>query len=151
MTRLHLLPQHNLVAQVKAVQRAYNGVKSGAPQALGSTSFRTHLIQSQNAYDIEATGVTFNNTTVLVTFTPDDATTGDGSLVYRFLMAYSDSTGTTYPAGTRYDFVQRQKPANGIQQWYVYIPGDVTATWSWVKLKFYFFASGDGNFTAALV
>lgn len=151
MTRLHKLPQNQVAAHLAMLKGNHNDLKSGVAQPLGSTSFRTHLIQSGLAYDIQCTGVTNNNTVVLVTFTPTDSANGVLGLVYRFYMQYVDSTGTSYLADSRLANIQRQVPSGSTQEWYIYLQGSNSSPIAWVDLTFYFFASGSGTFTSVLV
>lgn len=152
MTRIHRLAANQLVERINVMRQTLDAFKSGAAQTVGSDSFRTHFIQSGDIYDIRCTGVTFNNTSVLIAFTPADASVSSTSLVYRMLVAYQDSDGIVMPAGSHFDGLQRQKPtADGVQQWYLYLEGPGSGSLAWIDLKFYFFASGAGTFSVALV
>lgn len=142
-----MLNENELVRRVKALVRLRDELKA-VGQLFGSDSVVTKRVFSNNAYDVQINAVTNSVRTVEVTFTPDNPDDPNTSLVYK--MEY---VGTASPTHYVSDHdVQRFKPVNGVQKWRIYLQGNAPpndATY-W-RGKFYFYASGSGQFTAVEV
>lgn len=146
MGRIDLLPKNELVRRVSALTRLRDQLK--AKQIFGSDSVRTARVYTADAYDIEVTDVQFNNRVVLVTLTPDDTTYGESALAYSI---HVEGTAAANPNSVVDLFVERDVPANGVQQWKIYLQGSDFYPTSWVRLKFYFYATGSGQISASLI
>lgn len=146
MGRIDLLPENELVRRVSALTRLRDQLK--AKQIFGSDSVKAARVFSANAYDIQVDDVRFNNRVVLLTFTPDDNTYGESSLVYSL---HTEATAKFNPNSVVDAFVERDVPANGVQQWKIYLSGSDFYPTEWVRLKFYFYATGSGQISAQLI
>ena len=146
--RLAMLSENDLVRRIKALVRLRDELKA-VGQLFGSDSVVTKRVFSANPYDVQINNV--NNVgvrTVEITFTPDNPDDPNTSLVYK--MEYVGTPSAGHYVSDR--DVQRFKPVNGVQKWRVYLQGNAppNAATYW-RGKFYFYASGSGQFTAVEV
>lgn len=146
MGRLDLLPENELVRRITALTRLRDELKS--KQIFGSDSVQTARVFSANPFDIQVDDVQFNNRVVEVTFTPADTTYTDSSLVYSL---HTEGVQKVNPNAVVDVFVERQKPSGGVQKWRVYLSGSDFYPTEWVRLKFYFYATGNGQISAVLI
>lgn len=146
MGRIDLLPENELVRRVSALTRLRDQLKN--KQIFGSDSVRTARVFTDAEYDIEVTNIGFNNRVVLVTLTPDDTTYGNSALAYSL---HVEGVQAQNPNSFVDLFVERDVPANGVQQWKIYLQGSDFYPTAWVRLKFYFYATGSGQISASLI
>lgn len=146
MGRLDLLPENELVRRVSALTRLRDQLK--AKQIFGSDSVRAARVFSDDDWDITVNNIGFNNRVVLVTLTPDDTTFGNSALAYSI---HVEGLQAANPNSVVDLFVERDVPANGVQQWKIYLSGSDFYPTDWVKLKFYFYATGSGQISASLI
>jgi hypothetical protein len=140
MSRLDQLPESRLVKRIADARAALQQLKNA--QTFGSSSVKTHRVFSSAPSDITVAAVNLTIRRVLVAFTPAD--TGQDGLGLVHSMRFTHVvTGYQFPA----IWVERQLPTAGQQTWIVYLSGVNSPTCD-VSLKFYFYANGDGTFTA---
>lgn len=147
--RLTLLTENELVRRIRALERLRDALKA-VGQRFGSDSVKVWRIYSANAYDIQIDDVRFNNRVVEVTFTPSNPNDPNTSLVYKMVPVYMPVNGDNN-TWQENDQMQRLKPVNGVQKWRLYLNGSDYYPTSYVRFKFYFYASGNGTFTATLI
>lgn len=143
MTRIQELPENVLPERFAEMDRFIAQLKN-APQTIGSSSVLTNRIFSSNPFDIEVTSVGFNNRVVEVTYTPADMVFG-GSPVYKMEYKATSSSFMGEP------IVERLLPENGIHKWRIYLSGSNVSPVAWVRLKLYFYTTGDGTLAAVIV
>lgn len=145
--RLAMLNENEIVRRVKALVRLRDELKA-VGQLFGSDSVVTRRVFSANPYDVQIDNVTNSVRVVEITFTPDNPDDQNTSLVYKMEYVGTPSSGHYV---SDHD-VQRFKPVNGVQKWRIYLQGNaapnVATYW---RGKFYFYASGSGQFTAVEV
>lgn len=145
--RLAMLNENEIVRRIKALVRLRDELKA-VGQLFGSDSVVTKRVFSNNAYDVQINTVSNSVRVVEVTFTPNNPDDPNTSLVYKMEYVGTASAGHYV---SDHD-VQRFKPVNGVQKWRIYLQGNappnVATYW---RGKFYFYASGSGQFTAVEV
>lgn len=150
MSILERLPERGLSEELKRRLQDSAELK-GSFQSLGSTSVITHRIFSENTYDVQFTPPPVMGDLKVnradVEFIPDDTTFG-GAFCYRMQIVALDTTNAPL-AGIQPE-IQRLPSSDGRQRWSVLhpsfgYPGDTA------RLKFYFFATGSGTFTASVI
>lgn len=143
--RLAMMGENEIVRRVKALVRLRDELKA-VGQRFGSDSVVTKRVFSASEYDIQVNDVRFKNRVVELTFTPDNPNDPNTSLVYKMRMTktQTDENGVQ-------TYIERRKPVNGVQKWRIYLSGSDFYPVTWVRLKFYFYASGNGQFTATLI
>ena len=111
-------------------------------QRSGQDSVRMYRIFSDDAYDVEYTSVGFNNRKFRLTFTPEDGAAR--GLVYKMEYTYTEGSGNSVQV-----FSERENVDNddGSQTWLFILNGSDFFPNSQVRMKFYFWASGRGNFS----
>ena len=143
--RLAMLGENEIVRRIKALVRLRDELKA-VGQRFGSDSVVTKRIFSAAAYDIQVDDVRFKNRVIELTFTPDNPDDPNTSLVYKMRMTKTQLGDNFVDA-----YIERRKPVNGVQKWRIYLNGSDFYPVTWVRLKFYFYASGNGQFTATLI
>ena len=110
----------------------------------GQDSVRMYRIFSNLAADVTKTGVTFKNTRFRLTFVPESG--AEKGLVYKMEYTYTEASGPGI-SSVQID-VEREQVTNenGHQTWLVSISGSDFFPNPLVTMKFYFWASGVGNF-----
>jgi hypothetical protein len=150
MSPLDRLPENALPNELKLRTRDLEELK-GSFQAFGSTSVVTHRVFSPDTYDIQFTASSTPGTLIVhradVEFIPDDTTLG-GAFAYMARAKYLDTSNVT--ATYYFPWVERVPTTDGTQKWRFYhasfgYPADT------VRLKFYFFTTGSGTFTANVI
>lgn len=111
-------------------------------QRSGQDSVRMYRIFSANAYDKELTSVMFNNKKFRLTFTPTDG--AERGLVYKMEYTYTEGSGNSVEVLSERENVDN---ADGSQTWLFIVSGSDFFPNSQVRLKFYFWASGEGSFS----
>lgn len=147
--RIQLLNENSLVRRILTLEKLRDALKA-VGQRFGSDSVKVWRIYSAASYDIQVNNVQFNNRIVEVTFTPDNPNDPNTSLVYKMVLQYmpSSSDNNSFDDDTQ---IERLKPVNGVQKWRLYLSGSDYYPTAWVQFKFYFYASGNGTFTAQLI
>lgn len=147
--RLAMLAENEIVRRIKALMRQRDELKA-VGQLFGSDSVVTKRVFSAAEYDIQVNNITNDLRTVEVTFTPDNPDDPNTSLVYRMDFISTTSNNNEHYVDDRE--VWRLKPNNGVQKWRVYLSGNASPNQAtWWRAKFYFYASGNGQFTATLI
>lgn len=119
--------------------RESKAIKSS--QLAGSDSVRQQRIFSDGSFDVEYADVTGSNAKFYLVFTPDD-TIFNTSLVYR-MEVLIDQPDTN----TALVYWERLRVASGnVQRWEFRVQGNDATPVSYVRLKFYFWATGNGIF-----
>jgi hypothetical protein len=145
--RLAMLAENEIVRRVKALMRLRDEIKA-VGQRFGSDSVVTKRVFSAAEYDIQVDYIINQVKIVEVTFTPSNPDDPNTSLVYR-MDFISTTSGTDYVDDME---VWRLKPVNGVQKWRIYLTGNAPPNEAdWWRAKFYFYASGNGQFTATLI
>ena len=113
----------------------------------GQDSVRMYRIFSDVAADVTKTGVTFRNTRFRLTFVPESG--AERGLVYKMEYTSTEASGPGI-SSVQID-VEREQVVNdsGYQTWLVSISGSDFFPNPLVTMKFYFWASGHGNFFVA--
>lgn len=150
MGPLDRLPERALTQELK--RRAADGAElKGSFQSLGSTSVVTHRIFSAATHDVQFTPPSVVGNLKMnradVEFIPDDKVFG-GAFCYRMLVKALDTNNQ--PLQGIQPEIERLPSVDGRQRWSVHhasfgYPGDTA------RLKFYFFATGSGTFSASVV
>lgn len=135
-------PSQQFVADVKQLLKDIEDYKGFARS--GSDSIRMYRIFSANASDKTLTGVTFRNRRFRLTFVPESG--ADYGLVYKMEYTYTEASGPGI-SSVQID-VEREESVdeNGYQTWLVSVSGSDFFPNPLVNIKFYFWASGVGNF-----
>ena len=135
-------PEEQFAADVKQLLKDIEDYKGFARS--GSDSVRMYRIFSQNASDKTLTNVQFRNKRFRLVFEPIDG--GDRGLVYKMEYTYTEASGPSI-SSVQID-VEREDVDNslGIQTWLVSVSGSDFFPNPLVNIKFYFWASGEGNF-----
>lgn len=150
MSGLDRLPENALTQAVRSRLSDVQEFK-GSFQAVGSASVVTHRIFTEAAFDVQLTPPavvgTLKVNQVEVEFIPDDLTLG-GAFASRMIVE-ALNTDNQPLAGLQPE-MERRASVDGRQIWSVYhpsfgYPGDTA------RLKFYFFATGSGTFTANVI
>lgn len=108
----------------------------------GQDSVRMYRIFTSDAYDKEVTNVQFNNRKFRLTFTPDDG--AERGLVYKMEYTYTQSGTNSVDVLVERENVDN---ADGSQTWLFQLSGSDFFPTPWSRLKFYFWASGNGTFS----
>lgn len=108
----------------------------------GQDSVRMYRVFSADAYDKEVTNVQFRNRKFRLTFTPDDG--AERGLVYKMEYTYTQSGVNSVDVLVERENVDN---ADGSQTWLFQLSGSDFFPTPWSRLKFYFWASGNGTFT----
>lgn len=150
MSVLDRLPEHALSAELRR-RAAERSEYKGSFQALGSRSVQSRRVFSSAAYDIQFTASTTPNQIIYhradIEFLPGDDTFG-GALCHRVMIKYLDLSNNV--ATWLNPQIERVRTTDGRQMWRVYHTTYGYSSDS-VRLKFYFFTTGSGTFTANVI
>ena len=150
MGPLERLPDNALP---EAIRQRLNDAQElkGAFQSIGSSSVVTHRIFSGDTFDIQfdpsTTPGAIRAHQADVEFIPDDMTLG-GAYCHQVHARYLDTSNN--PATWFFQWFERVPSTDGKQKWRFYhvsfgYPTDA------VRLKFFFFTTGSGTFTANVI
>lgn len=137
-----LEPVEQFAADVKQLVTDMEEYKQFARS--GQDSVRMYRVFSDDASDKTMTGVTFANTRFRLIFQPESG--ADYGLVYKMEYTYTEASGPGI-SSVQVD-VERENVdnADGSQSWLVSVSGSDFFPNPLVDIKFYFWASGTGNF-----
>lgn len=132
-------PEQMFAADLESIIRDVEEFKQF--QRSGQDSVRMYRIFSGNAYDKELTNVQFNNKKFRLIFTPEDGAAR--GLVYKMAYTYTEGSGNSVQIESERENVDN---ADGSQSWLFMVSGSDFFPNTQVRLKFYFWASGNGTF-----
>lgn len=142
MDHTRVPPEEQFVVEVKQLLKDIEEYKGLARS--GSDSIRMYRIFSQNASDKTLTGVTFRNKRFRLIFVPDYG--AERGLVYKMEYTYTEASGPGI-SSVQVDVEREQVVTDtGAQSWLVSVSGSDFFPNPLVNMKFYFWASGTGNF-----
>lgn len=135
-------PDQQFVADVRQLLKDIEEYKGFARS--GSDSIRMYRIFSNDASDKNLVNVQFRNRRFRLIFQPESG--AERGLVYKMEYTYTESSGPGI-SSVQVD-VERENVdnADGSQSWLVSVSGSDFFPNPLVTLKFYFWASGVGNF-----
>lgn len=135
-------PDAQFVADVKQLLKDIEEYKQFARS--GQDSVRMYRIFTPNSSDKTLTNVRFNNRRFRLIFIPDEG--AQKGLAYKMEYTYTEASGPSI-SSVQID-VERENVdnADGTQSWLVSVSGSDFFPNPLVNIKFYFWASGEGNF-----
>lgn len=136
-------PQDEFAAEFEQLIRDAEEIKK--LQLGGEDSVRMYRIFSEAAYDKQLTGVEFNNKKFRLKFTP--AAGADRGLVYKMEYTYTEASGTGIGSVIISTERESVSESDGSQTWIFVVSGSDFFPNPDVRIKFYFWASGEGTFT----
>lgn len=136
-------PQDAFAAEFEQLIRDAEEIKKF--QLGGEDSVRMYRIFSGSSFDKQLTNVQFNNKKFRLKFTP--AAGAERGLVYKMEYTYTEASGSGISSVQILTERESVSLGDGSQTWVFVVQGSNFFPNPDVRIKFYFWASGEGTFT----